>query len=433
MQVTDMDLGENTTFVQQQQQQQRNHDSTSRVTVTKVSSCQTLSGGVVVALNSSSSSSSSAIATEALGSVTVLKALRSAAGQVQLLSVGADRSGLMVTDVVTAAARRQTTSPTDQVGPPAAETAVAEAVDSSPAAAHQAVLVATHPQGLMLLQRDLSAEQQHQQSAHEAALQLWEAGGHRPELWAWQQQQQQGELLAAAVQPWLGAGEAAPWAAAGAPGRPTVRRQRLTGQQTQPTGAAASGSADVGIVDPGASQAPRLLPSAACAPAAGVTVMCAAQLGLHVQKVEQLGPQEDSSSSNDCLSSSNPPIWCFSPNGAVSVVHLLQAQEAQELLLLQKQHLSQQQTTSSLSRLLRLQPDASSGCLGLFELHKLGPPSSYRNYQRVRGAADAWNDEQADAEDKLPFNCVDGDLLFAHPEDAEPTRLLQFKLWQSVL
>lgn len=443
-QVSEMMECDGGTGSQQQQQQQRSDGL--RVSLVKLSSCGVLSGGVVVSLQSSGSS---IIACEALGSVTAMRVLTTAAGRVQLLPVGADRSGLMAMDVVVppqAAGQQQAAAAATEV--PAGTTADYAPNSSSPTTAagvmptsHQPLLVATHPQGLLLLQRDLAAEQQHQQLAREAAVWLWEAGGRATGMLAWHQQQQ--ELLAAAVQPWLGAGEAAPWAAAGVQGRPHHQRWQAAaaGPAAQraalvAVAAGAASGAAAGVLNPGAAEAPRLIPSAACAPTAGISVMCAAQLGLHAKP---LGVADGISTSGV---STADPVWCFSPSGAVSVVQLLKADQAQVLLQLQKQLLHQHGQQSSQQRsVLQLQPGAWDG-QRLQQLHKLGPSAFHRNYRRARSARAAVNlDHQEDAEDELPFNCVDGDMLLAADDMAGSTpldspqqqaRLLQHRLTQAI-
>ncbi|WIA13448.1 hypothetical protein OEZ85_007028 [Tetradesmus obliquus] len=349
---------------QQPQQQQ------GRVHVRELTTAKAFAGGLVTGL---ACSGPCLVATESLGSVTVLRALTTPGGRVQLLPVGADRHGLMAVDVaLPVAPNRAAVGRTE-------EAAVQQAAAAGVQPAHESLLVATHPTGLLLLQRDLAAEAQHLAGAHQAAVAAWEAGGAARQavlfgqaadaqlLWLQQQEQLQ------AVQPllWLGQGEAAPWAAAGGPGAPGAaaaarpdggphhaaaaggaNRAGLAAAAAAAGGLAAPAAArpvttgrEVGVYNPGADMAPRLMSSAACAPAPGISLMATAQLGLHVQQLDrgEAGCSNGSSSGGaEPAVASSLPVWCFSASGAVSVAQMLQPQQARALLQLQKRLLEQQ-------------------------------------------------------------------------------------------
>jgi hypothetical protein len=341
-------------------------------------------------------------------------------------------------------------------------------------ASHQSLLVATHPTGLLLLQRDVASEAQHQSAAHQAAVNAWEAGGAARQAvlfgqaadaqLLWQQQQ---ELLQGVQPLWMGQGEAAPWAGGGE-GQQRVHAQ-LHQQLLQGAGnvqhagganraglaaeaaAAAGGLAppaaathvhtarEVGVYNPGADMAPQLMLSAACAPAPGISLMCTAQLGLHVQPLDRAAADGSSSRAAQAVAGSSLPVWCFSASGAVSIVQMLQPQQAQLLLQLQKRVEEQQQGQLELLQLqpaLEQQQQQGQG-RALRALARLPASASFQNYQRdvLRAAGE-------DEEQQLGFNCVDGDLLFsvgakgagaAAAAQDQDGRLLQHLLFQRML
>lgn len=451
---------------QQPQQQQ------GRVHVRELTTAKAFAGGLVTGL---ACSGPCLVATESLGSVTVLRALTTPGGRVQLLPVGADRHGLMAVDVALPVA------PNCAAVGRTEEAAVQQAAAAGVQPAHESLLVATHPTGLLLLQRDLAAEAQHLAGAHQATVAAWEAGGAARQavlfgqaadaqlLWLQQQEQLQ------AVQPllWLGQGEAAPWAAAGGPGAPGAaaaarpdggphhaaaaggaNRAGLAAAAAAAGGLAAPAAArpvttgrEVGVYNPGADMAPRLMSSAACAPAPGISLMATAQLGLHVQQLDRgaAGCSNGSSSGGaEPAVASSLPVWCFSASGAVSVAQMLQPQQARALLQLQKRLLEQQHGQGSqASQLLQLQlQPATEQQQGrgkvLRALAKLPAKASFRNFQRSLPRT-----AEEEEEEELGFNCVDGDLLFGADAEAvgaapsvaveQDGRLLQYTLWQLML
>jgi hypothetical protein len=140
----------------------------------------------------------------------------------------------------------------------------------------------------------------------------------------------------------------------------------------------------------------------------------------------------------------------------VSVVQMLQPQEARTLLQLQQQALEQQQVLQQQqgqgqghdkAQLLQLQfvPGQQQGQGSLLrQLARLPASALYENYQRdvLRRAAGPQHGE--DEEEELAFNCVDGDLLFEEGTGAAGTaataaaveqdgRLLQHLVWQRML
>lgn len=449
-----------------------------RACVSELTTCKALAGSVVTSLTSCGSS---LVATECLGSVTVIKALATPGGRVQLLPVGVEQSGLVAMDVVMAASPASPGTAGGAAGSNnAAAAAETAAAGSSIAAAsagggggdyagklrsHHTMLVASHPTGLLLLQRDLAAEQQHQAAAHHTAVEAWEAGGAArhavlgAQAAAAQQLQVQQQLFAAAAQPWLGEGEAAPWAAGGM-ARPHQQQQQVGhGLAANRAGLAAAAAAagemaaappvatarEAGVFDPGAAAAPRLIASAACAPAPGISLMCAAQLGLHAQQGRTDSATGCSSGSSSGCSSENPrvttfgtvPVWCFSASGGMSVVQMLQPAEAQALQQLQSQALKQQWQDQV--QMLRIHPDVPQ--LLLRQLQKLPASASFRNFQRAGhgGAAGPGPaaghqgfDHPEEADEELLFNCVDGDMLSAAAQHEPDGSVLHQLLLHSV-
>jgi hypothetical protein len=464
LQVADMDIdgAAPSSAAASAQPSQQTQPQQGRVHVTELTTAKGYAGSLVTRL---ACSGSSLVVTESLGSVTVLRALTTPGGRVQLLPVGADQSGLMAIDVALPVQQHIQQAP-EQV--PAALQGQQLHHQVGPQQWHKSLLVATHPTGLLLLQRDLAAEQQHQSAAHQAAVNAWEAGGAARQavmfgqaadaqmLWLQQQELLQG------VQPlWLGQGEAAPWAgaaagaaAAGHPPGAAAAGANLAGLAA--VAAAAGGLAppaaptavttarEVGVYNPGAGMAPRLMASAACAPAPGISLMCTAQLGLHAQHLDSV--MESSSGSGISGSAGCVPVWCFSPSGAVSVVQMLQPQEARTLLQLQQKVLEQQQSEEhDNAQVWQLQfvPGQQQGQGSRLRwLARLPASASYENYQRdvLRRAAVP---QHEDDEEELAFNCVDGDLLFGACMGAAGTaaaaaveqdgRLLQHLVWQRML
>eukprot|EP00775_Hariotina_reticulata_P008964 gene8964-9139_t len=437
---------------QQQHAQQHFHEPIRRVAVRELSSCPLLSGGVALQLRSTGSTIT---ATESLGSITIIKALQAPGALVQLLPVGADHSGLMALDalpVVAAADSGAETMPAHvqdggswptseeaSVGGPSNNNgsstgAVSQSQQGSapyrPSAAlaaagqHQqsAVLAACHPVGLMLLQRDLPAEQQHQVMARRVAERAWESGAsglRGPAALELQQQQ----LMAAAEQPWLGAGEAAPWAA----GVPLPAQQHMIDVVGRGAAAGAGqGAGALGVLPLGPQSAPHLLPSAACAPAPGTSVMCAARLGLHVQRLGQHSSSTKSSSCSESLVSSDDscsssgscwqPVWCLSPTGGVSVANLLRPQDLQVLLQLQRMLEQQQEMRQQACMLLPVGKQApKDSCSWLLRrLEKLRPSAKYSCYHQDHRQ---WQEDDGEEDSSFPENCVDGDSLHALVED----------------
>jgi hypothetical protein len=439
---------------QQQQQQQQDQQPISRVVVRELSCCDVLSGGSVQQLRSTGST---IIAMEGLGSVTVIKAVQALPGApVQLLPVGGDHSGLLALEALPVApaeaalveppaqvAQQVDTLPSSAAGPsgsdgssnravtqhqqgsaPHSAAAAALAAPRQPGNLRSAVLVACHPVGLMLLQRDLPAEAQYQAMARRAAEAARESGatgvagalGQQPGALGLQQQQ----LTAAGQHLWLGAGEAAPWAAGVAlPAQQHI--PMLHPHAVRQAGAAGGGggAAAQGLLPLGPQPAPHLLPSAACAPAPGTSVMCAARLGLHAQP---LGPHPSSTRgscvqgqmANDvsCTSgvSNWQPIWCLSATGGVSVAHMLQPHDLNVLVQLRRGLEQQQGARQQTCTLLQVGEQAHTGSCSrlLRRLEKLQLSAKYSCYHQDHGQ---WPDEDGEDEVTFPENCVDGDSL----------------------
>jgi len=383
----------------------------SHVSVQELSTVSVCFRGVVTKL---SSSGSSIFALESLGPVTVLRAMAAQpGGWVQPVPVAVDaRSRLMAADFcvdpasrasspaaaacLTAAAGAAgtgallqgrtggagTSSEVRRAGPAAGQQQPADPQQQHHHH-HQAILVATHPAGLMLLQRDLQQEASDLSGMLDAAQTAWERGQRPHSHMTAGRSVLLTEMTAAALgQPWQGAGEAAPWAA----GHPLQHIQQQMMEEVEAAGAGAaeiaaaarevlvayarlSGSAagQEGLIHPdwlsllsvSPGLAPPLLPSAECGPAPGSMLLCQAQLGLHPAPAAGRTHTVLESSSNISSSSSGGGggrgggpddeqgllsqdfvpgscIVCLSASGGVSAAQLLPPAQAAALMAWQK-------------------------------------------------------------------------------------------------
>lgn len=491
-----------------------------RLSLQELSSTAPMNQGVVTKL---SSSGSCVVALESLGSVTAFRALCvQPGGWVQLMSVanaGMDSGKLIAADFAMQPAAPLNLACADAGRTSAAggarEPAGARASGASSRAAapqqeqeheaaaaaavpqNQAILVATHPAGLLLLQRDLQDEGRHVSSLIQAAQAAWEAGNRPDEFIV----SRTGILMAepaARAQPWQGAGEVAPWAGLDAAAQRQLQGLRedlqrlaghadMQGQARQVLAAEAAAAAGVSgpmgdvrpdwlaFVNVRPGLAPAMIPSASCAPVPGSMLLCQARLGLHPEAVSATEGGEGapgggaSSSLQDGTCSASSTVLCLSASGGVATAQLLPPEQGRMLLDWQQHAMLDSGAAGQLMEWGA--QDSAGGCNGgstvaagsLAEssLRGLLAPdavASYEGYDRAPGAlancmagklvlrtgqgstagVQGLDQGQQEASTK-PFGVVDGDLLFKGAQMGDGSEGmgmagdLQHRLWQDVL
>jgi hypothetical protein len=426
-------------------------------------------GGAVTRLRSTGSI---LYAMESHGLVTTLQALAAAPDSwVALLPVGRQgpddwRGALMAVDMLPAAQ-----SGGEVAGPHTGS--------------HRALLVATHPASLLLLQRYLAVERNNLAAELREAEAAWEAGA-RPEYGGGgggvhvHLRLLQRPPVPVVVQPWQGAGEVAPWQQQQQQGQQA--RQQQQQQPGRPAGraglaaaaaaAAAAGGASgsnaaevqgvLGLLDPLPSDAQPMMPSVVAAPAPSTTLLCAARLGLHPQPLDgsdgngSRTPPDDASASAAHAAAAQT-VLCLSASGGVSAAALLPPNEAVALLNEQSRLVWQLEGGAPEQPLLQVEKAAPSNSTVLRLLYRAGGLAARAQGHALapgavtpRAAAARWhnapkpaNEEDAlDEEGSALAGCVDADLLLSAAgttltdddgDDALHAQVLHQMLWQAVL